>query len=229
MICIIVALLKLCKLCYYFSESRHIYMFQLSGRETSITRKTRWLLLSPYPVVIVIALPLLGGLVFGAVLGCFSESNAALQLIKDYSYSDIETHAFLHAIWHCVRFLLCIAVFSTSTLGVFLIPSMAFLRGFFLSGVVSVSFQAQAFRGMLHTAFSFGIPALLSLPAFLLASMDGWYLSRDLAGYALKRNGTLVSGGIQLNSSHLVLISLFTLSEATYTYFLLPWLLSLFS
>ena len=201
-------------------------MFQFLRSEDTVSDKAYYLKLSPMQNLSVFLFPMLAGLLSGSILGSFTTTNLILQQVLSYFRPGTDDLSFLYSLWHSFRFLICIAILSTSMLGVFLIPLLTLFRGFLLSCSVAAAFQVQAFRGLALGAFSFGVPALFGFPAFLIASVDGWTISRDLAGYAMKR-APHSFGRKDYLPAHLFLIVFLTILEALYTFLLLPLLLKL--
>lgn len=88
-------------------------------------------------------------------------------------------------LWRTLRWPLGALLLSFTAFGLFGIPALASLRGFFLAFSVA-SFSRAYGRGGLAVAFLLqGIPGILSVPAFLLLATQG--LS---AAYALARRGS---------------------------------------
>lgn len=201
-------------------------MFLLHQSDTPLSNKLLSLSVALQKNRTVILFPLFFGLISGSIFGTFTASNVFLQNILRFFRPGTEHASFLYSILHSFRFILCIALFSSAIFGVLLIPLLAYLRGFLLSGSVALAFQIQSFRGMAIGALSVGVPALLSFPAFLLASIDGWSFSRDLAACAVQRAPRPFEGNESM-PEHLILILLLTMLDAIYSFYLLPLLMKL--
>ena len=169
-----------------------------------------------------LALPLLLGLVSGSFIGLFSSETAPFL---DSFNSGALSGDFFAALLHALRFVLLALLFSTSFAGVFVLPVLSALRGFLLGCSVAAAFHAEAFRGLLLAFFSFGIPALLGLPAFLVASEDGAALSLLLLRF-LTRGERRISGRGGDVPKHVLIVLLLCLVQALYSRFLLPLLVT---
>ncbi|MGN1002643.1 MAG: hypothetical protein ACI4PC_07710 [Oscillospiraceae bacterium] len=86
--------------------------------------------------------------------------------------------------WACLvsagRFFLLAALFSTTYLGVLLMPALVFARGFVLCRAVSALFSAFSFRGLFGALLIYGVPALVDLPCFLIVGCACFESSRCL-------------------------------------------------
>ena len=177
---------------------------------------------SPFPLL---ALPLLLGLVSGSFIGLFSSVSSEAAPFLDSFNSGALSGDFFAALLHALRFVLLALLFSTSFAGVFVLPVLSALRGFLLGCSVAAAFHAEAFRGLLLAFFSFGIPALLGLPAFLVASEDGAALSLLLLRF-LTRGERRISGRGGDVPKHVLIVLLLCLVQALYSRFLLPLLVT---
>ena len=93
------------------------------------------------------------------------------------------------------------------------------------SGRKAAAFRADGFLGLLSALFTFAIPALLLLPAFLLAASDGISCSLQLLRCFSKGQRPLP--GVQIAFlRHIALIVFLCFAEALYCVFLLPIILS---
>ncbi len=167
-----------------------------------------------------IAFPFLIGALSGCVVGSFSvsawESLAAFSLFS----TGPEPVSVPLALWHSFRFILAAAFFAAGIPGVVLVPLLCALRGFSFACSVAFVMQARSLSGVLFACVSFGIPALLSLPAFFLAATDAFFCAR-----AFLRKGGLTGLRELPIVSHLIIIAALCFANALYISFLLPKLL----
>ena len=172
----------------------------------------------PLPLI---GVPLLIGILLGSVLGLFGTISSELSV-------DMTVAGFFPALMRAGCFLIAALLLATSFLGFALIPALSALRGFLLGCGVAAAFQTQGLRGLLLAFFSFGIPALFGLPAFLLASSDSAECSRRLLRCFSRGEVRPPASGGDI-PRHILLVALLCLTEALYTAFLLPLILGAFS
>ena len=181
----------------------------------------------PARVFPLIAVPLLVGILFGACVGLFSlvpkEFVSFLSVLQDQA-SDC---GLLHTALRSFRFILFSFFLAFTLYGVILLPPLSFLRGFLLGCSVAAVFQAEGLHGLLLAALSIGIPALLGIPAFLLASVDAFRISSSLLCLFFRnRRGSPARAPAQI--AQMLLPILFCAVETIYSCFLLPVLLRAF-
>ena len=178
----------------------------------------------PFPLV---SLPLLIGLLFGSVVGLFSvlpsEFSSFFSVFPDGALSV----GFPDALWHSSRLILISLLLATSFIGFLFIPALSAFHGFLLGSSVAGSFQTDGLHGLLVAAFTVGLPALLGLTAFLLASSDAAACSiRLLRCFSRGENRPFVSP--ERFPRHLSAVFLLCFFEAFYSAFLLPAITGLF-
>ena len=174
-----------------------------------------------------IALPLLLGVVVGCCIGTFSslpEEFASLTELLQESSGEIDGFP---ASLRSFRLVFLSILLAFTLYGVVLIPPLSLLRGFLLGCSVAAVFQAESFRGLALCALTIGLPALLNIPAFLLAATDAFRISSRLLRL-LFRNRRENALPRFLLMSHALLLAAFFAVETMYICFLLPLLLRAF-
>ena len=179
---------------------------------------------SASPLSPAVALPFLIGLFCGTVIGDVGASQLGFGAAQEVSQLMAGSGGPASVFWRSSRFLLIAFLLSTSLLGVVLVPAFCAIRAYMLSCAVSAFLRLRLQHSLLYAFVWLGLPALLSLPAFLLAASDALFLSRRLVGAAQ-------GGGEPLRLAflprHLLLIALLWAAELSYGLFLLPAVLKL--
>ena len=175
--------------------------------------------LSPF-----LAIPFLLGTVCGSVVGSFGMQQTTDAVSTDLASLLSVNSAASSVAWHSVQFLTASLLLATSILGVLLLPALAAVRAYMLSCAVAAMLRIPSDSSVLFALVLLGIPAFLSLPAFLLLTQDALAFSRRLArpGHAPLRLFSIQSF---LQRAGIVLI--FCVAEFSYRRFLLPALLGL--
>ena len=166
--------------------------------------------------------PLLFGLVSGALVGFFSETSSGFLFSLDFLLSGSDSPSFFRALFVSFRFILLAWLCSTSILGVVLLPLLAALRAFCFGCCAAVLLQTPTVEAYLNSIISFGLPLLFELPAFLLSVSDAHFLSGKLL-FRDRRRGIANPPFLY----HAFLILLLCLLESLYCRFLMPGLLVL--
>ncbi len=125
------------------------------------------------------------GALLGSVSGFVDLAAASLSLERAGSGFPDFLAAFFLAAWP----LLLALLFSTSTVGCYLIPALAMVRGFLVSCSLSVMLLSDAASAGLCLLI-IGLPAFFSIPAFFLLaedSVDASKVLRVCSGSALSR------------------------------------------
>jgi hypothetical protein len=169
-----------------------------------------------------LSIPFLAGLSFGSVIGLFADIPQ--ELIASFGLmAHAENGAsFLRAVWISSRFPLFAALLSTSVLGVILIPFLSALRGFSFACSVAAVIRPCSASSLFLTLLSIGLPAIVSLPAFLLAETDAIFVSRGF----LSRDRSAAIREIPF-IRHILFILLLCIADAVYVKFLFPLLRTL--
>ncbi len=172
-------------------------------------------------VVPFIFLPVLAGILSGALIGTYSGSDSALCSLAASVCSRVSASGFPDAFWRSFRFLLLTAFFASCCFGVILIPALAFIRAFILSCSVAALLRAGAFSGLTDAFFAIGIPALLEIPCFILCALDSFRLSARLLSAAFRRppDGPGFSASLLLR--HALLLFALTVVSSLYSVYVL--------
>lgn len=162
------------------------------------------------------------GVLAGGIVGFFSPIPELPGDISTYVQSSLLPRSFLSALGDVFRFFLLALVFSTSYLGVFLIPSLVLVKAYMLSCSVAVLFAAYSYKGLSFSALISGVPALFLIPCFLIACSDCFFASRQLF---LQRFHGLPYVSCPNGVRHFLFILPILVLAALYGYWLLPQLL----
>ena len=166
-----------------------------------------------------ILIPFLIGLFGGSVVGLFSAAPQTLLssvgLLSEYAAKG----TFLSTFWRAFRFIFACGLLAVWIPGFLLIPILSALRAFVFACSVAALIRPYSSDALSFAFISFGIPSLLELPGFLIASTEAFQFSRQLA--CSKRISGRSERRIQLHK-HFVLILLFCIADAAYMHFLLP-------
>ena len=165
----------------------------------------------------------LAGAVLGSASGCFFVRPEGVGGM-DAAISGLVSGSFWESAYKALFYIGLALVFSTSYLGVFLIPALALVRAYTFS--CSVASLAAAFgrRGLACAAASLGLPALLSVPAFLLCACAGVGASRRLCSLRFGDVFPGTRGGLSCGQA--VFIAAASCLVLLYDYFILPMILS---
>ncbi len=166
----------------------------------------------------------LSGLIFGSVIGLFSDSPQELLFSSGLISTDISSVSFFQALWHASRFLLAAFFLASGISGLVLLPLLFVFRGFTFACCVSSLLLPSSIRSILISFLSLGIPMLLELPALMIAEMDGFEFSRCLL--SSQRFTTGFSAPLLRRAFFSILVCL---ADAVYICFFLPRLLALLS
>ncbi len=171
-----------------------------------------------------IAIPLCAGILIGACIGTFSTIPDAFSSVLSFLQDKSTDQSLIYAAAHSFRFVLSVLILAFTLYGVVLIPTLSMLRGFLLGCSVAAMFQGGGFRGLLLAALSIGIPAVLGIPAFLLASMDSFFISSSLMKLFFKTQRGFMAQKTAL-ASHMMILIFLAAAEVVYSSYLLPALL----
>ncbi len=172
----------------------------------------------------VIAIPLCAGILIGACIGTFSTIPDAFSSVLSFLQDKSTDQSLIYAAAHSFRFVLSVLILAFTLYGVVLIPTLSMLRGFLLGCSVAAMFQGGGFRGLMLAALSLGIPAILGIPAFLLAAMDSFCISASLLRLFFKNQ----RGSMELRAAlvpRMIKVIALVAAEAVYLSYLLPALL----
>jgi hypothetical protein len=168
------------------------------------------------PILPQILIPFLLGLFGGSIVGLFSDVPHTLFSSFDFIFTQTGNGTFLYTFWHAFRFVFVCAMLALWIPGFLLIPLLSALRAFVFACSIAVLIRPYSTDAFLLAFISFGIPALIELPGFFLASTEAFRFSRQLS------RRRQASAQRFPNQNHLILIVLFCLADAAYMHFLLP-------
>lgn len=176
-------------------------------------------LISSYIFVIIL------GIIAGGGVGVFSSISHVGEDISLYAQEYLLPDGFGECLFSAGRFFFLAALFSTSYLGVILLPSLVLVRGYILSYAAAALFSAFSFKGLLCALLIYGVPAFISVPCFLIACCGCFESSRCLFMQKFHSLPSIKSMG------HVwpLLLALFAIAfESIYSSCLLPDLLARF-
>lgn len=165
------------------------------------------------------------GIIAGFLVGSLLEPEFALvpnididaiSSSKDTAYKDTGSPLLYFAL---------LLIFSTSYLGLILIPCLFFLRGYFFSCSLTALYTSLGPEGLLFSLFSSAVPLCILLPYFFRIGSDCFALSRNLA--ELKFGGSGSRAAVYLYRHLLSLLPLLII-ERLYAVYLLPTIISKF-
>ena len=81
---------------------------------------------------------------------------------------------FFQLLWHCVRWPIAAFFMGFSALGLFGVPILSGLRGFFLAFSAASFSRAFGGAGLTAAFLLIGIPAIVAIPAFFLLSVQSF-------------------------------------------------------
>lgn len=135
-----------------------------------------------------LSIMMLLGVAAGTLIGTYSSGAAIGGGAGSYFKAFSEELDLIYCLKESAQFFLYAAIISSSFLGFFVIPALAAFRGYLLGFSVAVLFSSFSYTGLYGAAFIFGIPAVLTLPPFLVISADAYYLSEQLFAQRFGRN-----------------------------------------
>ena len=190
-------------------------MFHITDTVRTAIRKIElpFITLSLLPQILI---PFLIGLFGGSIVGLFSGIPQALMSSVGLLSAQAAKGTFLCTLWHAFRFIFACALLAVWIPGFLLIPLLSALRAFVFACSVAVLIRPYSSDAFLPAFISFGIPALLELPAFFIASTEAFRFSRQLSC------SNRISGRRIPLQNHFLLILLLCTADAAYMHFLLP-------
>lgn len=130
----------------------------------------------------------LGGLA-GSFLALWS-TGSGMDAMADYleqflmsaQEGTLQSPALLELVWRALRWPLAAFVLGFTGLGLWGIPIVTALRGFYLAFSIAAFAQAYGRGGLVTAFFLLGVPALTCVPAFLLLATQSFSAACSLAG-----------------------------------------------
>ena len=128
-------------------------------------------------------LGILSGMIFAAIGQPSSQLSAYLSEYFQAAGADGGLRpAVWSVLWELLRWPAAALIFGFTALGVFCIPGLLMIRGFLLSYCISVFLRLFGGRGMLVALASFGVAALLTVPALMSVCVGGFRSSLSRVG-----------------------------------------------
>ena len=113
--------------------------------------------------------------------------SAGTDVPEDYTTHDVSagtakgrSSSAALALWDCGKYHLLLVLFAASTFGVLSIPILAAVRGYLLSCTAAAIFVAYPETGIPLGFALVGIPALCTVPSFMLLAVDGLAMARGI-------------------------------------------------
>lgn len=159
------------------------------------------------------------GALLGSFSGCLFTSGLGGTTLTGYIEQTLLYSSIWDSIFGSFKFLLMALLFSTSFLGVLLLPSLAFVKAYTFTCSVAAIYVAYSFSGLLCCFFALALPTAILFPCLLLAFRDSFYQARHLFEFKLYNNFAVPRTGIV---KHTLAISVLLFLVACYDYFLLP-------
>lgn len=142
------------------------------------------------PATAISAALFLVGAVVGSVIGSKITPEASgslytyvfdyLNSIKEFDFSRFNL---LYALFNNFKYHLVVFILGFAGFGMFLIPFVSGVRGFFLSLSVSAFVRLLGSAGISLSMAAFGIQAVLTLPCLLILSSVAFYASKRMLTY----------------------------------------------
>ena len=133
-----------------------------------------------YSGSMIIIVCFIAGALIGSFLGSFSSSLELPELVTGLVERSAESPGFLLSLWNNSKYCLLVLALATSLLGVALVPLLAAFRGYLLSCAAASVITAYPDGGFALAAVILGLPALFSVPCFMLLSQDALGASKRL-------------------------------------------------
>lgn len=174
---------------------------------SDVTKEKRW---TKTPIALAVntaafAFGAVGGFCLAGWLsgrGWFSFDRWLASYAVGLSVPGVEGVAFWAVLWDAVRWPLFVWLLGYTALGVWMVPLMFALRGFFLCFCVA-ALSAAGKGGFLLALVLLGVGGLIKLPAFFLLGAHSWLQARDQGGRLVALPGDW--GGRYLARSGLIL------------------------
>lgn len=153
------------------------------------------------------------GLVFGSLVGVFSDVGATVFDVSIWESGFADAWIFF----------LLLLLFSTTYLGVALIPVLMFVRGTVFSCSAAVLYKSLGVDGLVLGLIGSAVPMCFLLPVYLLVGSDCFGLSMRLARLQLGRGGYC---GALFPPGHFFVMLAMIFFDALYSVYFAPVLLS---
>lgn len=168
-------------------------------------------------LLLIIAAFFVAGAVAGALAGSEQLPAGETLLTEDGSVYGRDT--FPGLLFDCARYHLLVLLFSTSLIGVLLIPATLAFRGFTLACSAAYLIAAYPEQGVGLALTVLGLPALLTVPSlFVTAHAGALFSSRLLAAFTRRPLPMLRQGG----DGRALAVAAMLAAAAGVEYFLVP-------
>ena len=143
----------------------------------------------------------------GGLMGCFLAfrmAQAGTDAMTAYLDSflltaqagGLDAPTLPELLWRSFRWPLAAAALGFSAAGLFGIPVLSFLRGFFLAFSIASFAQTYGYAGLAVAFFLLGIPGSLSIPAFFLLSVQSFSSACSMIGRVGRREMSVQRGAL---------------------------------
>jgi|GEM_PF-1925999 len=175
------------------------------------------------PVLSFLFLAAIIGAVLGSISGCLFNSGLSGFTLEGYSAQFFVWPSFWTAALDSFKYLALAVLFSTSFLGIVLVPALALVMAYSFSCAIAALFAAYSFSALLVCFFALAVPALFLFPCLFIAYRDSFCHAKQLLEFKLSRNFAPVANRLIRD---LILIVIVLVAVSLYNYFLLPNMLS---
>lgn len=135
---------------------------------------------------------------FGGLAGsflAFRMSDVGLDAMAEYlerflavaQAAELQVPALPEILWRDLRWPLAAILLGFSAMGLFGIPVLSAMRGFFLSFSIACFAMSYGYDGLAAAFFLLGIPGIFSIPAFMLLATQSFSTAYALAGRSGRR------------------------------------------
>lgn len=175
-------------------------------------------------VFMFLALCFLVGSIIGSFVGSVSLSDDIFLRIEGIIASSHDSPGYISSLWNCSWYHLVLILLASSVLGVAAVPVFTAMRGYILSCTAASIISSYPPGGWLIAAVVLGIPALITLPCFMVLASDSLVISGRLLSVA---SGNTRTGARIHLLKHCVVCFLFLVVTAFIETLLVPELVAM--
>lgn len=132
------------------------------------------------PILLLLFGAFLAGTVLGAYVGSHGEPIPEVVAAYIEGGANADLRGFFRELFSAGQYHFAVLFAATSTVGVFAIPLVSFLRGYFLSCTAAAIMAALPECGIAAALVLCGGSAVLTVPSLFLLELDSFELSRRL-------------------------------------------------
>lgn len=132
------------------------------------------------PVLILLLCCFLLGSVLGCIVGSGAETAAGEIHDLVSGNTNVSLSGFLRNLFKVSQYHIAVIASATSLIGIYVIPIISFLRGYFLSCAAAAVIASVPDNGFWIALISCGLSAVLTVPCLFQAELDGFELSMRL-------------------------------------------------